>query len=102
MAKPFAAATTNSADGGRAAFTALATGGRSGLEVVFGVVRREDDESARLEAHGPYGMPSEAMRATPGSKLGRNRQILDRHQGGETGIACRYGAAGSRLAARSW
>jgi uncharacterized protein (TIGR02145 family) len=83
-AKPFGGVRDDSDDGGKAAFTALMTGGRSGFEAVFGGGRRVDGEYARLDAHGLYWT---ASASDPGHawfyNLGRGGQILNRHADGE-------------------
>ena len=53
MAKRYGGVSSDSADKGRAAFTALLSGGRSGFNAVLGG-NRSDGQYARLEAHGFY------------------------------------------------
>jgi hypothetical protein len=58
MAKRYGGVGEDSADKGRAAFTALLSGGTSGFNAVLGG-NRSDGQYARLEAHGFYWTASE-------------------------------------------
>ncbi|MGH9221284.1 MAG: FISUMP domain-containing protein [Vicinamibacterales bacterium] len=58
MAKRYGGVSNDSADEGRAAFTALMSGGRSGFNAVLGGNRRAG-EYARVEAHGLYWTASD-------------------------------------------
>ena len=53
MAKRYGGVSDDSADRGRAAFTALMSGGTSGFNAVLGG-NRTDEQYARIEAHGFY------------------------------------------------
>ena len=58
MAKRYGGVSADSPDKGRAAFTALRSGGSSGFEGVLGG-NRSDGKYARLEAHGFYWTASD-------------------------------------------
>ena len=58
MAKRYGGVSADSADNGRAAFTALLSGGRSGFNAVLGG-NRSAGQYARLEAHGFYWTASD-------------------------------------------
>jgi uncharacterized protein (TIGR02145 family) len=84
MAKSYGGVRDDSADGGKAAYVALITGGTSGFEVVFGGGRDVAGGYARIDAHGFYWTatetgPDEAWFYN----LGRCGQILNRHSDGE-------------------
>src|SRR6476660_7303481 len=87
MAKRYGGVSDDSADKGRAAFTALLSGGTSGFNAVLGG-NRSDGQYARLEAHGFYWTASDN---DPGSapyyNFGRNGQALHRQPQGEKQIA---------------
>ena len=87
MAKHYGGISNDSADKGRAAFTALLSGGTSGFNAVLGG-NRSDGQYARLEAHGFYWTASEN---DPGSapyyNFGQNGQALHRQPEGEKQMA---------------
>ena len=58
MAKRYGGVSDDSADKGKAAFTALLSGGTSGFNAVLGG-NRSDGQYARLEAHGFYWTASD-------------------------------------------
>lgn len=58
MVKHYGGVSMDSADGGKAAFTALLSGGRSGFNALLGGNRRTG-EYERLEAHGMYWTASD-------------------------------------------
>jgi uncharacterized protein (TIGR02145 family) len=64
MAKRYGGVSDDSADKGRAAFTALLSGGTSGFNAVLGG-NRSEGQGARLEAHGFTGWHQTAIRAAP-------------------------------------
>ena len=64
MAKRYGGVSDDSADKGRAAFTALVSGGTAGFDAVLGG-NRSDGQYARLEAHGLYWTASATSRAAP-------------------------------------
>lgn len=82
MAKRYGGVIDDSADKGRAAFTALMSGGTSGFDAVFGG-NRTNGQYERLEAHGLYWTASET---DPGSapiyNFGKGGQALNRHPHG--------------------
>jgi uncharacterized protein (TIGR02145 family) len=88
MAKHYGGVRDDSADGGKAAFTALIAGGGSGFNAVYGGNRELDGKYARLEAHGFYWTASEndTDRAWL-YNLGKNGQILNRHSGNSKQMA---------------
>jgi uncharacterized protein (TIGR02145 family) len=87
MAKRYGGVSDDSADRGKAAFTALLSGGTSGFNAVLGG-NRSDGRYARLEAHGFYWTASEN---DPGSapyyNFGQNGQALHRQAEGEKQMA---------------
>ena len=78
-----------SADKGRAAYTALLTGGSSGFNAVLGGGRVSDDEGyARLEAHGFYWTASESGAASAWFyNFGKGGLSLNRHRNGNKQMA---------------
>jgi uncharacterized protein (TIGR02145 family) len=77
----------DSADGGRAAFIALLTGGRSGFDAVFGGNRLEG-RYERLEEHGFYWTASDnGSGDVPFYNFGRNGQALNRQPQGKKEMA---------------
>ena len=87
MAKRYGGVSSDSADKGKAAFTALVSGGSSGFNAVLGG-NRTDGQYARLEAHGFYWTASDN---DPGSapyyNFGQNGQALHRQPQGEKQMA---------------
>lgn len=78
MAKRYGGVSIDSADEGKAAFTALLSGGRSGFNALLGGNRRAG-EYERLEAHGMYWTASENDSATaPFYNFGKNGGALHR------------------------
>ena len=78
MAKRYGGVSIDSADEGKAAFTALVSGGSSGFNVVFGGNRR-DGKYERLEAHGLYWTASDNDATTaPMYNFGKNGGGLHR------------------------
>jgi uncharacterized protein (TIGR02145 family) len=78
MAKRYGGVSIDSADEGKAAFTALVSGGSSGFNAVFGGNRR-DGKSERLEAHGLYWTASDNDSTTaPMYNFGKNGGGLHR------------------------
>jgi uncharacterized protein (TIGR02145 family) len=88
MAKQYGGVSRDSEDGGRAAFTALLSGGSSGFNALLGGNRTVDGKYARSEAHGFYWTASET---DPGSAIfynfGRGGQALHRQDKGEKQMA---------------
>ena len=87
MAKRYGGVSSDSADKGKAAFTALVSGGSSGFNAVLGG-NRSDGQYARLEAHGFYWTASDN---DPGSapyyNFGKNGQAVHRQAQGEKQMA---------------
>ena len=84
MAKPYGGVRDDSADGGKTAYGALIAGGAAGFDAVYGGGRNTSGEYARLEAHGFYWTASESSPTKAWFyNLGKNGQILNRHEGGE-------------------
>jgi uncharacterized protein (TIGR02145 family) len=87
MAKRYGGVSSDSADKGKAAFTALVSGGSSGFNAVLGG-NRTDGQYARLEAHGFYWTASDN---DPGSapyyNFGKGGQALHRQPQGEKQMA---------------
>jgi uncharacterized protein (TIGR02145 family) len=88
MAKHYGGISDDSADSGRAAFTALMSGGSSGFNAVLGGNRSIDGKSERLQAHGFYWTASET---NPGHAIfynfGQGGQALHRQNEGEKQMA---------------
>ena len=74
-----------SADLGKAAYTALIAGGSSGFNAIFGGGREPDGRQyARLEAHGFYWSASDSGPGTAWFyNFGKNGQSFGRHSNGE-------------------
>ena len=87
MAKRYGGVSADSADKGRAAFTALRSGGTSGFNAVL-AGNRSHGEYARLEAHGFYWTASDNdSRSAPFYNFGQNGQALHRQPQGEKEMA---------------
>ena len=87
MAKRYGGVSSDSPDKGRAAFTALVSGGGSGFNAVLGG-NRSDGQYARLEAHGFYWTASANDPATaPFYNFGKNGGALHRQPQGEKQMA---------------
>jgi uncharacterized protein (TIGR02145 family) len=87
MAKRYGGVSDDSTDKGKAAFTALVSGGTSGFDAVFGG-NRSDGRYARLEAHGLYWTASDNdSRSAPYYNFGQNGQALHRQPEGEKQMA---------------
>lgn len=81
LAKQHGGLREESDDNGRAAYTALLTGGNSGLNAVFGGGRSDDGQYARLEAHGLYWTASESGATTAWVyNFGKGGLSLNRHR----------------------
>jgi uncharacterized protein (TIGR02145 family) len=80
LAKHYGGVRDDSADGGKAAYTAFVLGGRAGFGIVFGGGRASDGQYARLDAHGLYWTASASGPTTAWIyNLGRGGQIVNRH-----------------------
>ena len=87
MAKRYGGLSDDSADKGRAAFTALLSGGRSGFNAVLGG-NRSNGEYARVEAHGFYWTASDNdSGSAPFYNFGQGGQALHRQPQGEKEMA---------------
>ena len=87
MAERYGGVSGDSADKGRAAFTALLSGGRSGFNAVLGG-NRSAGQYARLEAHGFYWTASDNDAATaPFYNFGQGGGALHRQAQGEKQMA---------------
>ena len=87
MAKHYGGISNDSADKGRAAFTALLRGGRSGFNAVLGG-NRSAGQYARLEAHGFYWTASDNDPASaPFYNFGKDGGALHRQPQGEKQMA---------------
>ena len=88
MAKHYGGVSDESADKGRAAYTALFTGGMSGFNAVLGGNRAPDGQYARSEAHGFYWTASENDSASaPFYNFGKGGQALHRQPQGQKQMA---------------
>ena len=88
MAKRYGGVSDDSADKGRAAFTALLSGGTSGFNAVLGGNRSIDGKYDRLEAHGIYWTISENDPTTaPLYNFGKGSQALYRGPQGQKQMA---------------
>ena len=87
MAKRYGGVSNDSADEGKAAFTALMSGGKSGFNAVLGGNRRAG-EYERLEAHGLYWTASDNDSATaPLYNFGKGGGALHRGPQGDKQMA---------------
>jgi uncharacterized protein (TIGR02145 family) len=87
LAKPYGGVGEDSADDGKAAYTALIRGGPSGFNAVFGG-NRSDEQYARLEAHGFYWTASDnGPNTAPFYNFGKNGQALHRQPEGQKQMA---------------
>ena len=87
LAKRYGGISADSADKGRAAFTALRSGGTSGFNAALGG-NRFNGQYARLEAHGFYWTASDNdSRSAPYYNFGQNGQALHRQPLGEKQMA---------------
>ena len=78
----------DSPDTGRAAYTALLSGGTSGFNAVLGGIRSLDGQYSRLEAHGVYWTGSENDPITaPFYNFGKGSQGLYRQPQGQKQMA---------------
>ena len=88
MAKRYGGVSDDSADKGRAAFTALMSGGTSGFNAVLGGNRELTGKYERLEAHGFYWTASDNDPGkAPFYNFGTGGQALNRHTQGEKQMA---------------
>ena len=87
MATRYGGVSSDSADKGRAAFTALMSGGTSGFDAVLGG-NRSAGQYARLEAHGFYWTASDNdPDSAPFYNFGKNGGALHRQPQGEKQMA---------------
>jgi uncharacterized protein (TIGR02145 family) len=87
MAKRYGGISEDSADKGKAAFTALLRGGTSGFNAVLGG-NRSDGQYARLEAHGFYWTASDNASGTaPFYNFGQGGHALHRQPQGQKAMA---------------
>jgi uncharacterized protein (TIGR02145 family) len=88
MATHYGGLREESKDLGKAAYVALTTGGSSGFNVLLGGGRQEDDQYARLEAHGFYWTSSESDGVNAWFyNFGKGGQSLNRHSDGSKQMA---------------
>jgi uncharacterized protein (TIGR02145 family) len=89
LAKHYGGLREESDDSGKAAYTALLTGGSSGFNAVLGGGRVSDDEQyARLEAHGLYWTASETGATSAWLyNFGKGGSSLNRHRNGNKQMA---------------
>jgi uncharacterized protein (TIGR02145 family) len=87
MTKRYGGVSDDSPDKGKAAFTALMSGGTSGFNAVLGG-NRSGEQYARLEAHGFYWSASDNDPASaPFYNFGQNGQALHRQPEGDKQMA---------------
>jgi uncharacterized protein (TIGR02145 family) len=87
LAKRYGGVSADSADKGKAAFTALLSGGTSGFNAVLGG-NRLNAKYERVEAHGFYWTASDNDPDTaPFYNFGQNGQALHRQPGGDKHMA---------------
>lgn len=92
MAKHYGGVRGDSDDGGKAAYSALTSGGSSGLNVLFGGRRNFDNgQYARLEDHGFYWTSTENDSATAWFYNFGGARYLNRHSDGnkQTALSAR-------------
>jgi uncharacterized protein (TIGR02145 family) len=89
LAKQYGGLREESDDNGKAAYTALITGGSAGFDALLGGGRVSDEEQyARLEAHGLYWTASESSATTAWLyNFGKGGQGLSRHRNGRKQMA---------------
>jgi uncharacterized protein (TIGR02145 family) len=89
LAKHHGGLREESDDNGKAAYTALLTGGSSGFDALLGGGRVSDDEQyARLEAHGFYWAASESSATSAWFyNFGEGGLSLNRHRDGNKHMA---------------
>jgi uncharacterized protein (TIGR02145 family) len=89
LAKPYGGLMEESDAGGRAAYTALVSGGGSGFNALFGGSRMAGAEPyARLEAHGFYWTSSETSATSAWFyNFGKGGASINRHRGGDKRMA---------------
>jgi uncharacterized protein (TIGR02145 family) len=83
MAKHYGGVRDDSDDGGKAAYKALSSGGRSGFNALLGGRRDDDGQYARLNAHGFYWTASESDSVGAWFYNFGQGLFLNRHSGGE-------------------
>ena len=84
MAKTYGGLGNDSPDNGKAAYTALLSGGTSGFNAVFGGNRSVDGQYERLEAHGFYWTASDNdQKSAPFYNFGKGGQGLYRQAQGQ-------------------
>lgn len=88
LAKRYGGLGNDSADEGKASYTALESGGTSGFNAVLGGNRSVDGRYDRLEAHGVYWTASENDQNTaPFYNFGKGSQALYRQPQGQKPMA---------------
>ena len=88
MAKHYGGLGNDSPDQGKAAYTALLSGGTSGFNAVLGGNRSSDGQYARVEAHGFYWTASDNDPASaPFYNFGKGGQAFHRQPEGDKQMA---------------
>ena len=88
MAKHYGGLGNDSPDKGKAAYTALLSGGRSGFNAVLAGNRSVDGQYERLEAHGFYWTASDNdLKSAPFYNFGKGSQGLYRQPQGQKKMA---------------
>lgn len=88
LAKRYGGVIDDSRDTGKAAFTALLSGGSSGFDAVFAGTRSDDGQYERLEAHGIYWTSSTTDQTSARFyNFGKGGQGLSRHVQGQKDMA---------------
>jgi uncharacterized protein (TIGR02145 family) len=88
MAKHYGGIVDDSPDTGKAAFTALLSGGSSGFDAIFAGTRSADGQYERLEAHGIYWTSSTTdQNSARLYNFGKGGQGLSRHVQGQKQMA---------------
>jgi uncharacterized protein (TIGR02145 family) len=88
LAKHYGGIVDDSSDKGKAAFTALLSGGSSGFNAVFAGTRSADGRYERLEAHGIYWTSSATdQNSARLYNFGKEGQGLSRHLQGQKQMA---------------
>ena len=84
LARRYGGVREESSDTGKAAYKALMTGGRSGLNALLAGDREPDGQWARLEAHGFYWTATETAPTTAWFyNFGKGGAALNRHRDGD-------------------
>ena len=83
LAKQYGGLGNDSADKGKASYTALLSGGTSGFDAMLGGMREFDGKYSRLEEHGLYWTATDNNPTAPFYNFGKGSQALYRQPLGQ-------------------